>query len=372
MQNVKVRDAITGRPLQGEPLAGMSKESSKVEDESVRLTRFARDIATGRLLLKADGVYAPDGARVVKMDAGGIGLPDVNLPRTSAFFSANQSPDFIAPIAAARQAVASQDFYTLQRPVDQEVNAVLPIIVDPSGRLPELPLRLSNTRLTCLTRGVAIPVGTQVDSAFDGGDLPLEATAWGMRAVLGDWERRTATLATASASYDPSCVSTLGATAKWNAGSTRDILGDIFARFAASALPISSAQSAAMVVPEQIAQYLFKDADVSNAVRAGWVPPRILIAAAKIGAAAYAWGSSNVAFLRLGNGAPGDTPSLKTFTWDGFAPGGRASGGILVRRAFLADRGSSGTEWITVVVSDVVAVVDGPTKVGGLIVGAKQ
>ena len=337
-------------------------------------TRSMTDPATGKL---------------VTMD---LGVADVHIDSALANYAAGyQSADkgFIAdevvPILPVEK--NSNKFYTWDKnDVFQEVTS---LEVAPGGAMAEISPRLSSQNYNCVSYGVQSFVATEVQANADSALNPeRQAIVRCMTAIKLARERRAANLLMTAGNWTGGVVTTLGATDKWNGGSTSDPV-----RVLTNAIAASLTEVTAVVMSQGVYNEFFQNANVQKYItykssvspipsKSEFSPllnlPPIIVGSRKaLGASGinYMWGN-NVALVTADAGIPsgGSTISTaRTFRWNG-ANGGAADGtmqgGFLVRSYFDPKRGARGGKVVAVIHNDVEVMTS--TVAGSLIVGAYQ
>lgn len=340
--------------------------------------------------------FTDEGGRVIKMD---IGPADVHIDSALVNYAAGYKPqldltvaDDVCPVVPVDK--TSNKFYTWDKDdVYQDANVANG---GGTGEVPEISPRLSSSNYSTVGYALGAFVPTELVA---NADTPLKIEMAYMRRVLNALylarERRVAALLTTGTNWSGpgGYVNTLGATAKWNAGSTSDPIANIWDAVEQSITPINT-----MVMSERVYHSFVQNAKVqpyfqykngtpsdankesAKEIQALLRLPRILVTSMKGKGSgspvySYVWGN-NVALLYVEPGTPSDGQSIstaKTFRWTGAdqaASDGSIQGGFLVRSFFVPHRGPRGGRKIVVTHND--AEVFTSVYAGALIVGAYQ
>lgn len=325
------------------------------------------------------------GDDLVKMD---LGYSDVHqaaaLPNYAAGYR-NHKP--IADVYAPPMIVSkpSDKYYTFAK--EDAFQRVVPTIGTPNGAVPEIAPRLANSTFTTLERALAGFVSTQLEAAADAALRIRQATMQRvLQGLLIERELRIATLATTTSNWDSSVVTALGATAKWNGGTTSDPVKDI-----QTAMLAAWGDVAGIIMNEQVFQawqrngqtqkfFAYKN-DAAPLPSASQMSallqlPPIYVAKMRYMTSATAkdfiWGNSVVLFCQPAQLPPTsqeDVSSGTTFRWNGATVSdGQVSQGMIVREFFVQDRGSMGGNKVVLIHHD--ADVQTSAFAGALITGA--
>lgn len=310
---------------------------------------------------------------------------DVNSGVAYGFFAPDLDPcaDEASAIVPVTQQIGAR-FY--EDPLSA-TKLSLPNAAEPGAQVATTNIAPLKVSYDCVQYGLAadVPAGLIAQADFD----LLKATAYrlaiGLRLAR---EVRVANLLTTVGTWASANQRVLGATTKWNGGSSADPIADLFAVMGASTLPITDIIMSEAVVPLFVTSNAATVTRVQNFLMA-WGEledmqnthqfPRITVANMKTVAGSgatpvpsYVWGSStaaNVVLLRR----PANEEALsscRTFRYVGDTPDGVSKNGYLVRTFWLDHNTARGGEGIVVVSNDSEKVLS--NTVGGIITGAIQ
>lgn len=352
--------------------------------------------------------FTNDDGKVVTMD---LGIQDVHIDKALANYAAGYRQvagiaDTVCPVVSVDQ--SSNKYFTWDK--DDVFQDAQDLIVGPNQAMKEISPRLSSDNYSCNPFGIGSFVATELQANQD---APLDVYGAALRRCLNaihlGRERRVASLLTASGSWTGGYTTTLGATAKWNAGSASNPVQDLFTAIESSLTPVGG-----IVMSELVLHDFVQNAAVQkytgvktmvppmpNGVLAtpwtgatanyspmmpsdfsallGLPPIYIGYMKGKSGAATYGyvWGSNVALLYNEGPGLPSDGQSIstcKTFRWtaaDAMAQDGSTQqGGFLVRSYFDPRRGGRGGRMVAVVHNDAEKMTS--VYAGGLIINAHQ
>ena len=261
--------------------------------------------------------------------------------------------------------------------VADSIQQVLELGIAAGGKPPEIAPSFVNTPFTAPGYGLSvklpIPVATNAD--FDLQLIALRRVTEGLRLAR---EVRVAKLLLATGSWAAANVLAVGATAKWNGGTTADPLAALFSAKATSALAATT-----LVMSEAVEPYFFSNtgtATTGNRVRdfvqAGGTLPKVLVGRARAmaaGAPSYVWGGgpASAVLIREVEDPRHEIGSCRTLRWNGEAPDGEVKGtdGFLVRR-YRVGNSMTGADYVVAVHNDLEVMIS--NQVGSLITGALQ
>ncbi len=335
--------------------------------------------------------------RLVTMD---LGQQDVHIDSALANYAAGYRQvsgiaDAVLPVAQTDK--ASDKYFTWDK--DDILQDVQDLVVGPGGAVKEISPRLSSDTYSTVGYGVGSFVPTELEANADAPLQPFQAAINRcMNAVKIGRERRAAALLMASGSWTGGYTTTLGATAKWNAGSASDPVKDLYTAIEAALTPVNG-----VVLSERTAHDFIMNPAVQKypayksmiaplpntssgvgsaqltefAATLGLPPFYIGFMKGKTGAAThgYVWGD-NVALIFVDPGMPADGQTIstaKTFRWTGAnsaVPDGTMVGGFLVRTYFDPKRGARGGKMVVLVHNDAEKMTS--VYAGGLIIAAHQ
>jgi hypothetical protein len=348
-----------------------ARQSTSRAERDNALARLCGGAARGLFCLTADGhqVITSEG-HLVTLNSGnaGITISDVVQPAAQGWSMAAHS-NFIASTVAPLTQIAKPFGVWFSQGAADAVTVAQSSAATPGGRLNEIGPTIRNTTFTTTQQGLAYRAGRQL---VDAADFDLEAVA-AVRLGMAFGLRReieAATLIMSSTTYAAGNVA--AAAVKWN-GVTPTRLVDIYARYAASPLPLDT-----MVISEAAEPYFFGSSEIQAFVDAGGKLPRVVIGRARqanpVAASGYKyiWGNltaANAALLAAPNN-PKATSSFRTFSWcpDG-VPAERVVDGVAFYTANIKDYGTGGASYQTATVSEQVLSVAAPDNVAGLIAG---
>ena len=328
-----------------------------------------------------------EGSRLVAMD---LGNADVHLPAAMTNYAAgyqNEKPvaDIYAPPILC--ANPSDKFFTFGK--EDAFQRAMPTVGGTSAQVAEIQPRLANATYTTIEYALGGFVGTQLEAAADAPLRIRQATVSRvLNALVLERELRIAGLALLSTTWDTTVYTSLGATAKWNGGSTSDPVKDIQDKMETSwgtpnGIIMSRRVFHAFQRNSQVQKYFTYKDSASPMPDAGTMTallklPPIYVADMRYmtstGTLDYIWGNSAVLFRvppQMPPTSQDDISSATTFRWN--AQGvkdGQASGGMVVREYFVQDRGTGGGNKVVVLHND--AHVQTTKFLGGLIAGAYQ
>lgn len=335
--------------------------------------------------------------RLITMD---LGQADVHIDAALSNYAAGYKQwegiaDQVAPVVPVDK--ASNKFFTWDK--DDVFQEAETLVVGSGDRgVFEVSPRLSSSTYSTVGYGVGASISTELVA---NADAPLKVEMAAMRRCVNvinlAREIRVAALVTTSGNWSGGYTTTLGPTAKWNAGSTSDPIGDL-----TTAIQSSLTSVTAIAMSERTWQAFFQNASVQKYVAAkidipplGGIQagnqnnivadkfsavlglPPFLIGRQKKKATSstygYVWGN-NVALLHNEPGVPSDGQSIstaKTFRWtgaDSAAPDGTMQGGFLVRSYYDPKRGARGSRVMVVTHNDDEKMTS--VVAGGLIINA--
>lgn len=344
-----------------------------------------------------------DEGKLVTMD---LGTPDVHIDAALANYAAGYRQvsgisDRVSPVVPVRN--NSDKFFTWDK--DDVFQDVQDLIVGPGGAVKEVSPRLSNASYTCVSYGIGSFVPTEIDANADAPLQPYQAAVGRcMNAIKLGRERRVAALVTASASWSGGYTTTLGATAKWDGGSSSNPVQDLLTAVENSLTPVSGIamselvwhdfiqnpavqkytgfKSAVAPMPDTLLAPAWNGQTRSGtgtssdqfAALLGLPPIYIGYMKGKTSSGyGYVWGN-NVALLFNDPNVPMDGKSISTtytFRWTApQAPDGTVVDGFLVRSYYDPRRGARGGRMVVVVHND--AEIMTSVYAGGLVISAHQ
>jgi hypothetical protein len=359
-----------------------------------------RDPQTGReymLDLKSGSLASGNGDQKFSMD---LTADDVHIQQALADAVVGYklqdgiADDVVRVIPVSKQA----DFYYEWDKRDT-FEQVASINAAPGATVPEIGTRLSSNQFSTRPYALAAFVPADVEANADSKVQPRrQAVRRLMNALTVAREYRIASMLRNAANYGAGFKTTLGATAKWNQGSTSNPVQDIYDRIEATGMPVTS-----MIVSERtwhdfalntnVQRFgTYKDsidpvarAESANTLTALLGLPPVKIGKMKAynkttGALEYVWGD-DVVFTHEPQGEGlaldgQDIASAYTFRWTapfGAMPGIDASmmpGGFFIRQYFAKERGTLGGTVIVVGHYDSDKYLS--DFVSGLIVSAHQ
>jgi len=326
------------------------------------------------------------GERLVAMD---LGTSDVHQAAPLSNYAAGyQLSDGVADIACPVLVVGkdTDKYYTWDK--ENAFKRVQPTSGANGGAVPEVNPTLSNTSYQTVPYALGAFLPTETIANADSPLRPeMAAVKRVMNALRLEREIRVATLLTTSGNWDSSLYTNLGATAKWNGGSTSDPIKDLHTIIESSYMPVTG-----IVWSERVEHDFVRNAQVQKYLYAkdGPAPtpsgmelssifklPPIHTAKMKYiasSALTYVWGNSVVLLHQPPSIPPQDQEDVATaltFRWNGGQTSdGSMVSGWLVRKFFMQDRGGRGGQKLVVVHNDVEKMTS--AYVGGLIAGAHQ
>jgi hypothetical protein len=358
------------RDLSGRPIGYLDGDVVRDDAGKALATRAGNDKQT---LSFADKAAAMMTGRQVLMD---LGQADVLTPATQASFGIPGDLDFIADQVSEIRYISRDRgaFYV------ESVNDALKLVISNEsgdGGPAEVTPSYAKTSFTTTGYAVAAQIPRLLSSNTDW-DLLGHTLRFLVTALRRQREFRIATLLTTSTNWNANNVTALGATAKWNGGTTADPLAAIYSSRQNSILPVTS-----LILPEPVEQYFFAPTGatttppagisrVQQFVQGGGELPKVLVGRAK-----YSSGSSGVTPVYIWAPAvpstailirsTADIPTCVTFRWLGDSGNndGEMREGVLVRQFFDP---TSDSNWIVVAHNDAEAFVS--NQVGSLITGA--
>ena len=363
-----------------------------VEEDTVKLSDYAARLAYSEMAKQLGHPVTMTDAtgeeRLVKMD---LGTSDVHQAAPIGNYAAGYKlSDGVADIAAPVLVVKkdTDKYYTWDK--ENAFQRVQPSGNANGGTVPEVNPTLSNTSYQTVARALGAFLTTEVIASADGSLRPeMAAIKRVMNALLLEREIRVATLMQTNGSWDSTLVTTLGATAKWNAGTTSDPIADLHNIIEKSYMPVTGIVWSELVEHDfirnaQVQKYIYANSnggknplpsggDISSMFKL----PNIYTAKMKYiasSALTYVWGNHVVLLHQPPTIPPSDqeeVASTLTFRWDGGQTAdGTMTAGWLIRKFFMQDRGGRGGQKLVVVHND--AEVQTSAFVGGLIKSAHQ
>lgn len=299
-----------------------------------------------------------------------LGIGDVVTPTTQFAVGIQKKPDFVADRVSPIRYVSHDRGTFFAESVVDSVKLTNPV-GSSSGGTPTL-IDAGFVSTSFVTTGYAlatkVPRRLQANADFDLKKKTLRRIVHALRLAR---EVRMWALLTTSANWASGNVVTLGATAKWNAGTTANPLGDMMSGLKASYLPAD-----VMIMPESTAQNFYVQPQASTGIRdyvqARGEMPEIMYARAKVftaGSLGYVWAPatpSNVAIVRV----PEDEDEVGTTItcrWLGQSQDGERFDGVLAREYYVPQDDS---DYLVVAHNDAEVFLS--NQVGALIVGATQ
>lgn len=335
-----------------------------------------------------------DMGRLVTMD---LGQSDVHIDAALSGYAARYTQwdgiaEDICPVVPSE--FASAKYYTWDK--DDVFQNVEDLSVAPGSVVKEVSPRLSTSSYTTLPYGLATAVPTEVQANADGPlNVELAATKRLMDNIGLAREMRVAALVTTSGNWTGGYTTTLGATAKWNNGTTSDPVADIYTAIESSLTPVTGLAMSertfhAFIQNPNVQKYVSNkvslpplpginagnQANISSEFSSLLSLPPFKIGRQRKKTAAstygYVWGNNVALVYASGGGMPMMTsPSTcKTFRWNGAngVPDGTVQGGFLVRSYFDPKRGARGSRIVVMTHNDAEIVTS--TVAGGLIINA--
>jgi hypothetical protein len=334
---------------------------------------------------------------LVTMD---LGQQDVHIDSALANYAARYRQwegiaDSVAPVIPV--GFASNKYYTWG--VDDVFQNVEDLIVGPNSEPGEVGGTLATATYSTVAYGLQTAIPTELEANADSPlKIQIAYTQRILDAIALGREVRTAALVSTSGNWTGGYTTTLGATAKWNGGSTSNPIQDLYTAIENSLTPVR-----AIAMSEQVWHDFVQNAAVQKYIAAKTdlpplpnvqagdynlissqfsallgLPPfligRMRKKTANTPTYGYVWGN-NVALLYTEPSIPMmTTPSTaKTFRWtgaDSAVPDGTLQGGFLVRSYFDPKRGARGSRIVVVTHND--AEVMTSVVAGGLIINAHQ
>jgi hypothetical protein len=389
-ENGRVRGELeiaTGRVF--DPRTGATLEQlTPMGDKDVALADYAARYYHANIARQVGRpVHMADSGRLVTMDlAQGDVHTDAALPNYAAGYSlAGGLADIACPVVLVDK--ASNKFNTWDK--ENAFKRVLPNGGTGGGAVPEVNPSLSQDNYSTVEYALGAFVPTQIQANADAPLKPYQAAVKRvMNALLLEREVRVATLLTATGNWDSSVYTTLGATAKWNAGSTSDPVADLHARIESSYAPVTGVIMSELVAHDfqrnsSTQKYIaYKDSakplpSASEFAALLDLPP-IYVAKMKYISSgttlSYVWGNDVVLLHSPPSNPPTDQEDVATaytFRWNGGdAPDGTMNAGMMVRTYFDPKRGSRGGTMVVCVHNDAEKITS--KYVGGLIKSAHQ
>jgi hypothetical protein len=334
-----------------------------------------------------------ENGKLVTMD---LGQTDVHIDSALSNYAAGYTnwgsiADQVAPVVPT--AKASDKYFTWDK--DDAFQAAESLIAGADAGVPEISPRLSSTAFATLPYGIAGAVSTELAA---NADAPLSIEKATMRRCMNVINiAREVRVAGLLVSGNFTFNTTLGATAKWNGGSTSDPIANIYAGMEAALTPVTGIAMSErtfhdFVTNPAVQKYVASKVDIvplpgaqggdfkaiSEKFSAILGLPPFIIGRMKKKASASTYGyifGDNVALICSEPGVPADGMSVntfKTFRWTGADGGadGNNVGGFLVRRYYAPARGVRGTNVVVVAHNDVE--VSTSNTAGYLIINAHQ
>lgn len=333
---------------------------------------------------------------LVKMD---LGQADVHIDAALSGYAARYQQwdgiaDSVAPVVPVEY--ASNKYYTWGQ--DDVFQNVEDLILGPGSAIKEVGGTLNTSTYSTLQYGLGTFIPTEIQANADPAlKVEMAYTARVLDAIGLGREVRVASLVTTAGNWSGGYTTTLGATAKWNGGSTSNPIQDLYTAIESSLTPVRAIAMSEQVWHDfvqnsQVQKYVANKIDapplpnanagsysqISSQFSALLGLPPFLIGRMrkKTGASTYGyvWGN-NVALLNNDGQIPMMTaPSTaKTFRWNGAnsgVPDGSMQGGFLVRSFFDPKRGGRGSRIVVVTHNDAEAMT--AVVAGGLIINAHQ
>lgn len=335
--------------------------------------------------------------RLVTMD---LGQADVHVDAALANYAAGYKQwegiaDQVAPLVPSTK--ASNKYFTWGK--DDVFQQVENLLVAQNVDIAQVSPSLSSSTFTTLGYAISAVISTELSA---NADAPLQVEQAALRRCLNainlGREARVAAAAQLSTSWTGGYSVTLGATAKWNGGTTSNPIQDLMTAIESSLTPVS-----AIALSERTWHDFFQNASVQKYVASKIdAPPlgsvnagdQLRIAGDKLsallglppfligrqkkktsGGYGYVWGD-DVELIHVEPGVPSDGQSIstfKTFRWtgaDGGANDGTMQGGFLVRSYYDPRKGPRGSKVMVVAHNDTEVATS--AVAGGHIVNAHQ
>lgn len=342
---------------------------------------IARQVGHPVVMRDADG-----DERVITMD---LSPADVHVPSAMPNFAggyrlAEGAADIFSPAVQVGKTIDKYHIWDLANAFGRTQATTSA----PGAAVAEVSPTLSTDQYTTQEYALACFVPTDVEA---NADAPLRPTQKAIQLVMDklliEREFRVATLATTTGNWDSNLVTALGATAKWNGGSTSDPVKDLHTIIELSWAPVTG-----IIMSERVHNNFTRNASVQKfiASKTGVAPlpdassmsailslPPIHVAKMKTsvaGVPTYVWGNGCVLMHQPPENPPTDQQSIATsytFRWNGgAAPDGSMTAGFMVRTYFDQRRTGRGGNVVVVVHNDSEKMTS--KYVGGLITGCYQ
>lgn len=320
---------------------------------------------------------------------------DVHIPAALPNFASGYSnfkpvADLFAPPLLVDKQV--NNYFQFAR--EDAFQRAMPSVGAGGATVGEIAPRLSNSQYSCVERALGGWVSTQLAANADAPLKIEQATARRvMNALLLEREIRVQSLARTTGNWDTNLAVTIAAGFQWNGGASSDPVKDLQA-----IQELMSGECTGAIFPEPVynafvrnpavrSYYGYKDSadpiPSPEKLQALLRLPPIYVSKMKYinstGGLSYVWGTDVVLFRQPDQMPPvtqDDVATSYTFRWNmGNASsqalqGGVPSGGFLVRKFFVQDRGSLGGNKIVVVHNDSEKITS--KYIGGLLVNAYQ
>lgn len=299
-----------------------------------------------------------------------LGPGDVVTPTTQ-FTAGIPRPDYVADRVSPVRLVDHDRGTFFTENADDAIRMVNPSAHAAGGEPSVIEPGFTSTSFTTVPYALAakMPRPLLDNADFDLRRLTLRRIVQALRLAR---EYRLWTLLTTAANWPSANQITVGATNKWNGGSSApNPLGDMMAALKASLIPAN-----VLIMPENAATSFYVQPQASTGIRdyvqADGEMPDVLYARGKIktgGAPQYIWSPANptnVALVRVASD-PDELGTTLTCRWLGDSPDGQRVEGLLVREYFVDKEDS---HYLVVAHNDAEVFVS--NQVGALIVGALQ
>jgi len=319
-----------------------------------------------------------------------LGPSDVHIAATMPNYAAgytNFTPmaDMISPPLIVEK--DTNAFWTFDR--NDAFQRAAPINGAAGGGVYEISPRLSNSTYKCVARGLAGFVQTEVTS---NADAPLRIEQATTRRLVDalkiEREIRVAAVVRTSGSWNSGQAITLGAGFQWNGGASSDPIKDIhglqdLSSGEVTGIGLSGKTYRGFTRNNAVRSYYVYNGSQdgipsADAIRATLRLPPFFICEMRYiksdGTLDFVWGNDAVLFRNPPEMPPTsqqDVATSYTFRWGNPpAPDGTSSGGFVVRKFFLQDRGLAGGNKIVVYHWDAEVLTS--KYIGGLLINAYQ
>lgn len=302
------------RDVNGKPVA----LRSGTDKDALTLTDLAAAWGTGKQVL---------------MD---LGVGEVRAPTAAVADFGIPMGDFVADVASPVKIVDHERGSWWNERVSDELQPATALVVSSGASPSEIEPGFGNLGFVCVPYGLAARLPRRIVANADFHLKPL-ALRRIMQALKLGREMRVSNLLATSANWAAGNVIALGATAKWNSGTTAAPLLDLFKAIKASYLTPTT-----LVLTQETSQYFYANATstlLRDFIQSGGTMPKIVEAKAKqlvSGAPAYVWGTGvpvNAVLVREPE-SDVDMCTSRTFRWlgDKGVRDGGAKEGFLVRQ----------------------------------------